>query len=73
MEIGSVDASVFSSVAPPSLPAIVPFRHIGATSGGGNSSTVYVYYQVNQSHFGEISFDNDDGVWSAQPVFVPVP
>ena len=61
-----------SPVAHPPLPATIPFGRIGATSGGGSSSIIYVYYQVNQSHFGEISFDNNDGVWSAQPVFVPV-
>ena len=71
MDIGDVDTGL-SSVDPPPLPATVPFRYIGATSGGANSSVVYVYYQVNETHFGEISFDNDNGVWSAQPVFVPV-
>ncbi|CAD6591448.1 MAG: hypothetical protein ASARMPREDX12_005172 [Alectoria sarmentosa] len=70
MDIGDVDTGLSSVDAPP-LPATVPFRHIGATSGG-NSSVIYVYYQVNETHLGEISFDNDNGVWSAQPVFVPV-
>ncbi len=71
MDIGGVDTGL-TAVDPPPLPPTVPFRHIGATSGGGNSSVLYIYYQANDTHFGEISFDNNDGVWSSQPVFISV-
>lgn len=70
-DVGSVDSGL-TPVNPAPLPATVPYRHLGATSGGGNSSTIYVYYQVNDTHFAEVSFDDENGVWSPQPVFIPV-
>lgn len=71
MSIGNL-AGLASSVKPPPLPAVLPFRHVGATAGRENSSFIYLYYQANDTHFGEISFDNDAGVWSAEPVFIAV-
>lgn len=40
-------------------------------SAGESSSVLYVYHEVNDSHFGGVSFDCNSGIW-AQSAFVGV-
>ena len=51
----------------------IPFDHISATSVGGNSTLIYVYYQANDSSLAEIYYDTVNVFWPSVPTFIAVP
>ena len=59
-------------VTPPSVSMTVLFRHIGAVAGEDNSTLIYLYYQMNETHFGETIYNQNTQAWSAQPNFIQI-
>ena len=49
-----------------------PYSHFSATVLLKNSSTVYVYYQVNETALGEISFDLNNYTWTTEASLIPI-
>ena len=55
----------------PSSSLVPDYPHF-SSSMYENSTTIYVYYQINSSMMAEISFDVENGFWSLDPVYIDI-
>lgn len=51
-------------------PTILQYPFFSATSLSSNSSLIYVYYQVNETFMGEMTYDTAKNAWASEPVHI---